>query len=210
MKKYLFLMIIGFLAAAAAATPYYFHTASGKNTWVDVDSWLGTGSSETVLVIDWNFMSGPYTTESHAFGYRWDGSATTEKKMLQDFDDAGVFDLVTGYGGGFIMNIIYNDGNGDQHTHVDEEGSWNLASTDDPDKSWGDAYENSQWDLNNAGIDSEYIADGQFEGINAVLYFGYYPSGKSSIDYPLDIPTPEPMTVVLLGLGGMLVKRIKA
>jgi outer membrane protein assembly factor BamB len=194
----------------AFAAPYYFETGSGKDVWVDVDAWVGSGSAETILVVDWNYMNGPYQTESHAFGYRWDGSATTEQQMLQAFDDAGVFSLSTGYGGGFIYDIVYDDGT-DHHSHSDELGSWNLASTADPDKNWGDGWQTIEWDWNMQGIDGEYIADGQFEGINAIYYFGSYPDGETCADYPLDIPfaVPEPATLMLAVamMGGLLATR---
>ncbi len=208
MKKGLCLFLIGCCAAPVFGSLCLFETGSGKKVWVEVDAWIGDGAHETILVVDWNFMNGPYATESHAFGYRWDGTATTELQMLQAFETAGVFTLSTGYGGGFIMDIVYNDG-ADIHSHSDELGSWNLASTADPGKKWGDGWTTIEWDWNTAGVDHEYIADGQFEGINAIYFFGSYPAGQSCADYPLDIPfgVPEPATIALLGLGSLQVLR---
>ncbi|RLB78651.1 MAG: hypothetical protein DRH15_09875, partial [Deltaproteobacteria bacterium] len=84
----LLLLMIG---TAAHASPYNF-----KGTWVDVEAWTGTGSNETILVVDWNRLdNGPETvSESHAFGYRWDGTAY-ESDMLSAFNDAGILEVTT-------------------------------------------------------------------------------------------------------------------
>ncbi|RLB33561.1 MAG: hypothetical protein DRH12_18265 [Deltaproteobacteria bacterium] len=198
MKTARFLVFIGLLmiGTAAHASPYNFN-----GTWVDVDAWTGTGSNETILVVDWNRLdNGPATvSESHAFGYRWDGTAY-ESDMLSAFNDAGILTVTTGYGGAFVLNIKYNDvEDGEYHQHI-EEGSWNLASTSDPNARWG-TWGDSEWDFNKAGITEELLADGQYEGINAIMWFGSLPDYA---DDQLDIPfatVPIPGAVWLLGSG---------
>lgn len=173
----------------AMAAPYSFN-----GVLVEVDAWAGTGSNESILVVDWNRLdNGPSTiTESHAFGYRWNGTQYVSD-MLAAFDTAGIFDVTTGYGGAFLVNIVYNDGT-EGHQHI-EAGSWNLASTTDPYANWG-SFGNSDWDFNQGGMTQEVLADGQFEGINAILYFGSLPSYA---DDELNIPiVPEPATAYLL------------
>ena len=191
----LLLLMIG---TAAHASPYNF-----KGTWVDVEAWTGTGENETILVVDWNRLdNGPETvSESHAFGYRWDGTAY-ESDMLSAFNDAGILEVTTAYGGAFVVNIKYNDvEDGEYHQHV-EEGSWNLASTSNPYAYWGGWGDpNTEWDFNKAGITEELLADGQYEGINAIMWFGSLPDYA---DDQLDIPfatVPIPGAVWLLGSG---------
>ncbi|WDN89830.1 hypothetical protein BuS5_02798 [Desulfosarcina sp. BuS5] len=185
------LLMIG---TAAHAATYDFN-----GTLVDVETWMGTGSNETILVVDWNRLDNGVDTvsESHAFGYRWDG-AKYESEMLDDFHNAGILAVSTGYGGGFVMNIAYDDVDDNEvHMHI-EEGSWNLASTSDSNARWG-TWGDSEWDFNSGGTDVELLVDGQYEGINAIMYFGSLPDYA---DDQLDIPAvPVPAAVWLLGSG---------
>jgi hypothetical protein len=202
MKK-LFLLLLticfcmGLTSASAHASAYNF-----EGTWVDVEAWTGTGANETILVVDWNRLDNGEATvsESHAFGYRWEGTAY-ESDMLTAFHDAGILAVDTGYGGAFVNNIAYDDvDDGEVHMHI-ETGSWNLASTSDPYANWG-TWGNSEWDFNGAGITAELLADGQYEGINAILFFGTMPSyADDQLDIPFAAPVPIPASVLLLGSG---------
>lgn len=207
MKKVVCLVIISCCAASALADPYLFQSASGKNAWIEVEAWAGSGANESILVLDWNFMGGPYQTESHAFGFRWDGVAH-ESDMLNTFHSAGIFTVTSGYGGAFLYNVAYNDGT-EAHLHT-EEGSWNLASTADPFAQWGamsgDWTKLGEWDANTAGYNEELLHNGHLEGINAILWFDSYPDGKTIDDYPLNVPltsVPEPSAfgLCLAGYG---------
>lgn len=202
MKRKLVALVF-LMTGTAWATPYNFETASGQNVWVEVDAWAGSGANESILVVDWNFMGGPYSTESHAFGFRWN-STVTLAEMLGVFDNLGVLTLSTG-SGGYLSNIIYDDGT-DVHNHS-EPGSWNTASSPDPFARWG-TWGDSEW-IFNMGISERVLEHGHFEGINAFLWFGQYPEGQSSLDYPLNIPfaTPEPGTLFLTGMGAAVLLR---
>lgn len=186
----------------AHAEAYYFTGASGESAWIEVDAWVGSGENESILVVDWNIYSGPYATESHAFGFRWNGTAY-ESDMLDALNDAGVFTVTSGYGGAFLYDIVYNDG-ADNHTHADEEGSWNLASTDDPYAQWGamsgDWTTLGDWDANLAGYNEEVLVDGQLEGINAIAWFSGDPNAYF-LDVPFAAPVPVPAAAWLLGTG---------
>jgi hypothetical protein len=168
---------------------------------IDVEAWTGTGANETILVVDWNRLDNGEATvsESHAFGYRWDGTAY-ESDMLDAFYNAGILAVSTGYEGAFVYNIAYEDADdGEVHMHI-EEGSWNLASTSDPYAYWG-TWGDSEWDFNTGGITSELLADGQFEGINAIMFYGTLPDyADDQLDVPF-APVPVPAAVWLMGSG---------
>ncbi|MBN2212567.1 MAG: hypothetical protein JW709_14310 [Sedimentisphaerales bacterium] len=190
------------IVQVAAATPYSFN-----NVWVHVETELGSGANETILVIDWNRLDHGWDTisESHAFLYRWDGDKTVAD-MLADFDTANILDVTFTYGGAAAGFISYYDGV-ENHFHI-EESSWNSASTTDPFAYWGGWGDPaSGWDWNQGGIDVEMLADGQFEGINATVY---YISLPEYADTQLDIPiVPEPACLTFLVIGGLgLLRRL--
>ncbi|MBN1906186.1 MAG: VPLPA-CTERM sorting domain-containing protein [Deltaproteobacteria bacterium] len=202
MKKVFLVICFLLIGTMVQASPYYFTGASGNSAWIEVDAWTGSGENETILVVDWNIYSGPYQTESHAFGFRWNGTAY-ESDMLDALNDAGVFTLSSGYGGAFIYDIVYNDGV-DNHTHADEEGSWNLGSTNDPFALWGAMSDDwitlGDWYANRAGYNEELLADGQLEGINAITWFNGDPNAYF-LDVPFAAPVPIPGALWLLGSG---------
>ena len=192
------------LAAGALTINATAYTFQGVD--IAIDHFIGTGDNETVLVVDWNLIdTGPTTlSSSHAFSYRWNGNQTV-LDMLNAFDNAGVLDVTTGYGGAFLLNIEYIGPDSEAHSHT-ESGSWNLASTLNPNANWG-TWNNSEWDFNTMGIDVEPLADGQFEGINAILFFG---TPSAYVDDQLDIPlVPAPVTAAAgtLGLALLAVRR---
>ncbi len=223
MKKILLVFAVLLLSTSVYASPYNFN-----GTWVDVEAWAGTGENETILVVDWNMIDQEtgwnkfkldangtgILSQSHAFGYRWDGTVY-ESDMLTAFNDAGILTVTTGYGGAFIMNIGYLDAEDNEvHLHI-EEGSWNLASTSDPEAYWGGldwagwSGAPSEWDFNTAGANEELLVDGQYEGINAIMYFDSLPAYA---DNQLDIPfasVPIPGAVWLIGSGFMAMIGIK-
>lgn len=174
-----------------------------NGTWVDVEAWAGTGENETILVVDWNCLDTGESTisESHAFGYRWDGTAY-ELDMLLAFDDAGILTVTQGsFAEGWLDNIGYDgDEDGEDHLHI-ENGSWNLASTSDPDAVWG-TYGDSEWDMNAGLMNTELLVDGQYEGINAIMFYSSMPDyANDQLDIPFAAPVPVPGALWLLGSG---------
>lgn len=180
--------------------PVHAEAVSFAGFSVEVSASVGSGAHATVLVVDWDTFGGPYASPAHAFLYRWDGDATV-LDLLDAFQDAGVFTFETGFGGGFLSNIAYTDADGDAHTNP-VAGNWELASGTDPLGVWdGFDLSNPDWDFSVQGIDAEPLADGQFEGINAVFFD---PSNNfARVGSPLSVPlVPEPGSAVLLLAGG--------
>ncbi len=196
------------IAAAWVTTSVGLTSAQAEvvdfNGWqVEVDAQIGSGSQSTMLVIDWDVFSGPYATPAHAFLYQWEGSQTLEG-MLSDFESAGVLDVdiaVFDFGGGpvsFLNDIAYTGTDGDTHSHADEAGSWEVASVTNPLGAWeGFDPANPDWTFNGGGVDVEFLADGQFEGINAASF----PAPNfDRVGSPLSVPlVPEPGSLFLLG-----------
>jgi hypothetical protein len=196
MKRLILLGLVAAAALAAAknaqAAPYDF----GANGWVEVDYWAGSGTNETIVVVDWNQSNGPYVSEAHAWGYRWTGTKYVAD-ALAAIEAAGGLDITYGYGGNFIFHGFYTDADGDQHdsqTPNDYEGWWWLGDTADGGQTWTG---------NLVGIDEKELVDGRVEGLNM-------DSGSWTGD-TLSVPVPEPATLALAaaGLGLALARRRK-
>ena len=167
---------------AVHSSPYEFN-----GSWVEIDYWAGSGSNEAIIVIDWNNTNGPYDTETHAWGYMWDGT----KKIvdaLNALDSAGALDIITGYGGSFLNDAYYDEvsqGIGtDDHTSAGYSGWWAIA----------ECIDGIEWALN-GGIGGN-LTDGK--------YFGHNMDSGAWTIATLDTPfasVPIPGAIWLLGSG---------
>ena len=158
-----------------------------------VDYWAGSGSNETIIVIDWNVINGPYSTESHAWGFRWEGDAYVSD-ALSAIDAAGALDITTQYDGGFLGDAYYNNLliDSDNHTSEGYTGWWWTGGTTDG---------GANWNANADGINVTTLASGRIEGFNLVHDYDEWLVG----DATLTIPVPEPCSISILGLGGLLI-----
>lgn len=192
MKKYaavlVCVMVLGCFAGSVSAALYSFQGGQ-----VDVEYWAGSGTNETIIVIDWNGTAGPYTTEAHAFGFRWDGTAYVSD-ALAAIDAAGALDITTAYSGAFLNDAIYDQAgvDGDYHTAGTYVGWWAAGDTTD----FG-----ATWVGNGGGITSEELADGKIEGMN----INNDNWGLGTITIP--VPEPATMSLLLVGLAGLLRRR---
>jgi hypothetical protein len=157
-----------------------------------IEYWTGTGANECVVAIDWNSTNGPYVSEFHIFGYRWDGSKTVAN-ALQAIDAAGTLNIVYNYtyGDGFIDHIFYNQTlvDGDNHSSTGFAGWWWCGQTQDGGQTWED-----NW----VSITNEYLWNGGIEGINI--------NGTNWGNATMTIP--EPTSLILLAFGaGMLTRK---
>jgi hypothetical protein len=147
-------------------------------TDVIVESEVGSGANEAMIVIDWQAGTSP----SHAWLFRWDGAATHE-------DAYAAIDVAEGSdfswsGGPFVSFMAYADDDGDAHTTTNI--GWLSFWSSGDGESWLDLQ---------VGIGDEQLVDGGWAGANANLEVDGWPG-----EPPL-APLPEPGTSLLLGLG---------
>jgi hypothetical protein len=186
MRNLVYLMIV--LVVNTRAMGY---TMQGLD--IAVDYWAGAGSNETIVVIDWNQTNGPYQTGSHAWGFRWDGTAYLSD-ALTAIDAAGALDVTTSYYGQFVNDVFYQNPliDGDNHTSAGYSGWWWAGDTTDGGVTWTG---------NEGGITSEILGNGKIEGLNL--------DNDNWASATLTIPTPEPCSLTILALGGLLLRRRK-
>lgn len=153
---------------------------------VDIEYWADLGTeNEAVLVLD----SGP---DQLAFGYRWDGDATSWD-MLQALDSAGNLAVsATDYGdlGLFINGFTYDTFSlfGDWPNSI--LGSWNSED--------GEA-----WTAPNVGVELRMLSDGAFDGWSLDL-----DTENFTLENPPRTPViPEPASLALLAVGTVALLR---
>jgi hypothetical protein len=190
MRRIVCLMIV-----LAVNTKVWGYSMQGLD--VVVDYWAGSGSNETIVVFDWNLVNGPYATESHAWGFRWDGAAYVSD-ALSAIDAAGTLNITTQYGGGFLGDAYYNNPSidSDNHTSAGFTGWWWAGDTING---------GANWMANTEGLNVTSLANGKIEGFNLVTNYDEWLVG----DTTLTIPVPEPCTIAILGLGGLLLRKGK-
>ncbi|MGD0597745.1 MAG: hypothetical protein ABSA64_09540 [Sedimentisphaerales bacterium] len=190
MRNLVYLMIV--LVVNTRAMGY---TMQGLD--IVVDYWAGAGSNETVVVIDWNQTNGPYETSSHAWGFRWDGTAYLSD-ALAAIDAAGALNITTLYGGDFVGDAFYYNPSidSDNHTSAGYSGWWWVGDTINGGVTW---------DATAAGLTSEILSSGKIEGLNSVTNYDEWLAGGDT----LTIPTPEPCTLTILAIGGLLLRKRK-
>lgn len=188
MKSRILAVIAGIMVSTVSVSQAYLI----QGVDMDVEYWAGTGANECVVAIDWNSTNGPYVSEFHIFGYRWDGDETVAE-ALAAIDAAGAVDITYGYGGGFINHIYFDQTlvDGDNHTSANYSGWWWLGETQDGGKTWID---------NMDSFTEEYLWNGGIEGIN----IDGYNWGSTSMTIP------EPATLILLAFGAGMFTRKKA
>jgi hypothetical protein len=223
MKKVFLLLVsvflcIGMANAIAFASPY------DDFDFDDIDFWVGSGSNEAALVIDWNDTIDPV---SLAWGYRWDGSATGQTMLSAVAGEmsysAGPPETITytaaadgrlwwtdgtgmgGGGAGTVYGIGYdvdNDGFAIQGPYAGDAAT--AADTADHYKEgWFTAGFWSQWVFDSG--DEDWGFGGGIGGtINNQSWQGlsWAPGFSSSApDLPEAAPVPIPASVLLLGSG---------
>ncbi|MGB7581098.1 MAG: PEP-CTERM sorting domain-containing protein [Sedimentisphaerales bacterium] len=149
---------------------------------VAIDYWAGSGSNEAVVVVDFGATGG----DSYAFGFEWNGIATRYDALVA-IAAAGPLEFeATDYGsmGYYIDNFQYNGESGNQSYY------WQYFTSSD----------GSVWDSSMVGPSDRILTNGDFDG-----WYNSFNPGVSPTT-----PIPEPLTIVLLGVGGLFLRKRRA
>jgi len=147
-----------------------------------VNGWVGSGSNEAALVIDWHDGNTP---SSLVWGYRWDGTASVSD-MVQAIDSAdprllitdhplfanavySIFYDLTGNGGTPTMGLPFDMGgmengsapfSGDHYKEGWVTGFWGLLNGN------GNPYNGGGWEESNEGSSTDMLGNNGFYALS--------------------------------------------
>ena len=164
---------------------FVFSVSSFGYTFNDipVEYWAGSGSNEAVVVID-------FGADSYAFGYRWDSGTKNGRDLMDAVDSVGLLDYTQT--AGFLNTISYGS-----YSNIGQNGwptDWWAYFTSTNGESWVAAP---------VGFTDRVLSNGCWDAW-----------GHQTTDTwpPAEIPTtpvPEPATIALLSIGGLLITKFK-
>jgi len=192
--------VIGILALGAPPA----HAAT-VNSMDDIAYWVGSGTNEAALVVQWNDGDTPV---SLAWGFRWNDTAPTAEGMFtaiagwESVDDAApvasgadgrlTLEVTTFSFGDFIDGIAYNQtgiAGFDQVTRYQTGWDWTFMLA--AGEAWPETFTASDF-----GASSLEVENGGWYGFAYTPYVATY-----DFTTPEAAPAPEPTVWGLMGLG---------
>ena len=182
---------------------------------VEVDYWTGSGSNSALLVVDWNDGIEP---QGLAWGFKWNGEVTgrvmldainaESDRFFEVYDATWTAGTSTVYGLGYDVD---DDGGSFVSTARGVETGYATDSDDHYQEGWfvagfwayNQSINGTDWAYGGYGIADRILSDGDWDGLS----FAASPTWSDTIpDAPI---VPEPITLALLGFGGILMRRRK-
>jgi len=175
MRKTLFVSaIFGFMLMTSGF-------AAGATYSGDVEYSAGAGSNSATIAVDFDLDN------AFLFTYNWDGDATGQDAL---FAIAGAGDLVveTASGGAFVTDLIYPGGV--KYDYGLDTAGWSYYTSSDGDN----------WDFSMVGFVDRSLCNNDWDS----WVWTNFDVNWDAVRGPGELPVPEPTTMALLGLGGIL------
>ncbi len=186
LKKTASLFVVLGLFGSVIVTPL---SASIYNYSGDIEYSAGTGSNQATIVIDFD------ASNSFLFTYNWDGSATGWN-ALDALNSAGsliVYATDWGSWGMFVDDFDYSTGA--EYDYGDGANtSWAYYLSSD----------NQNWALDSGGVSFRTLSDGDYD---SWVWTNYSSDWSVAYRTPGATPIPEPCTIVLVGIGGLALRK---
>lgn len=200
------------LAAIAAIALLSSAHAAAITSLSDIQYWVGSGSNQAGVVIDWNDATG---THSYAWGYRWNGTATGEDMLKAIVGAIGysTYPATPGAaapdGNGDIALTLYIQSYsfGDAIYQLDylshSEGGFDAGSAGYWSYYVADSSSSlpSAWTSSGVGMGDRVLSNNSWDGWSWAADFNdVLPATPVAASVA---PVPEPATIALFTLGGL-------
>ncbi|HBG78207.1 MAG: PEP-CTERM sorting domain-containing protein [Phycisphaerae bacterium] len=155
-----------------------------------VEYTAGSGSNQATIAIDFDFGN------SFLFNYQWDGIATGWD-ALAAIDTAGALDVDAIWYGEMAAHFVsdFDYAGGLEYDYGSAYAGWAYYGSTN----------NEIWTLK-SGVDSRTLVNGCYDS----WVWTNYDLNWIAIRQPGQMPIPEPVTILLFGLGGLLIRKCRA